>query len=100
MFTQSKPGIADIPSEQLGLKVKTLPDLRWARRDIKTVQLLYPSLAKMEAKGEGCDDAWLVADGLVAEGTSNNAYIVKGDCIITRNRIERQDRVFGILAAV
>lgn len=84
MFTQSKPGLAENPQADSGLRICTLPDLRWSRRDIKTVQLLYPSMAKMEAKARGCDDAWMVEDGLVTEGTSNNAYIVKDGTIITR----------------
>ena len=88
MFTQSKPGLAENPQAQTGLRICTVPDIRWARRDIKTVQLLYPSMAKMEAKARGCDDAWLVEDGpsgqVVTEGTSNNAYIVKGGSIVTR----------------
>lgn len=84
MFTQSKPGLADSPAAKTGWNVITTEDLRWARRDIKTVQLLFPSLAKMEAKAKGADDAWLVEDGRVTEGTSNNAYIVKGGSIITR----------------
>ena len=62
-----------------------IPDMRWGRRDIKTVQLLYPSMGKMMAKAAGCDDAWMVEDGAVTEGTSNNAYIVKGGSIVTRN---------------
>lgn len=84
MFTQSKPGLAQDPQAKIGIRVISLPDLRWQRRDIKTVQLLYPSLAKMQAKSQGADDAWLVEDGLVTEGTSNNTYIVKDGCIITR----------------
>jgi D-alanine transaminase len=84
MFTQSKPGLADNPAARTGWTVITTEDLRWARRDIKTVQLLFPSLAKMEAKAKGADDAWLVEDGKITEGTSNNAYIVKGGTIITR----------------
>lgn len=84
MFTQSKPGLADAPAAKTGWKVISVPDQRWARRDIKTVQLLYPSMAKMEAKARGVDDAWLVEDGLVTEGTSNNAYIVKNGTIVTR----------------
>src|SRR6056297_3390230 len=55
------------------------------RRDFKTVQLLYPSMGKMMAKKAGCDDAWMIEDGQVTEGTSNNAYIVKGNKIITRH---------------
>lgn len=84
MFTQSKPGLAQSASGANGIRVITVEDLRWHRRDIKTVQLLYPSLAKMEAKAKGVDDAWLVEDGKVTEGTSNNAYIVKDGKIITR----------------
>ena len=84
MFTQSKPGLADNPAAKQGIRVISTEDLRWGRRDIKTVQLLYPSMAKMEAKAKGADDAWLVEEGRVTEGTSNNAYIVKGGTIITR----------------
>lgn len=84
LFTQSKPGLADNPAAKVGLKVISIDDIRWGRRDIKTVQLLYPSMGKMMAKKAGCDDAWLVEDGTVTEGTSNNAYIVRGNRIITR----------------
>jgi D-alanine transaminase len=84
LFTQNKPGLADSPAARQGLKVISIPDIRWGRRDIKTVQLLYPSMGKMMAKKAGCDDAWFVEDGRVTEGTSNNAYIVKGGKIITR----------------
>ncbi len=85
LFTQNKPGLADNPAAKKGIKVISIDDLRWHRRDIKTVQLLYPSMGKMMAKAAGCDDAWLVEDGHVTEGTSNNAYIVKGGRIITRD---------------
>jgi len=85
MFTQSKPGLADAPAAKVGWKVISVPDARWGRRDIKTVQLLYPSMAKMMAKAAHVDDSWFVQDGAVTEGTSNNAYIVKGNRIITRH---------------
>ena len=85
LFTQNKPGLADSPAAKKGIKVISIEDQRWARRDIKTVQLLYPSMGKMMAKAAGVDDAWMVEDGFVTEGTSNNAYIVKGDTIITRH---------------
>ncbi|WP_323006496.1 D-amino-acid transaminase [Pseudorhodobacter sp.] len=85
MFTQSKPGLADNPQAKTGIKVISIEDIRWGRRDIKTVQLLYPSMGKMMAKKAGADDAWLVEDGKVTEGTSNNVYIVKNGRIITRN---------------
>ncbi|MBK8440642.1 MAG: D-amino-acid transaminase [Rhodobacter sp.] len=84
LFTQSKPGLADNPVAKAGIKVISIPDIRWGRRDIKTVQLLYPAMGKMMAKKAGVDDAWFTEDGFVTEGTSNNAYIVKGGRIITR----------------
>lgn len=85
LFTQNKPTLADNPVAKKGIKVISIDDQRWARRDIKTVQLLYPSMGKMMAKAAGCDDAWMVEDGQVTEGTSNNAYIIKGNTIITRH---------------
>ena len=84
-FTQNIPNLADAPAARTGFKVISIPDIRWGRRDIKTVQLLYPSMAKMMAKKAGVDDSWMVQDGVVTEGTSNNAYIVKGNRIITRH---------------
>jgi D-alanine transaminase len=84
MFTQERP-IIESPAAKTGLRIISAEDLRWGRRDIKTVQLLYPSMAKMMAKAAGVDDAWLVEDGFVTEGTSNNAYIVKDGKIITRS---------------
>jgi D-alanine transaminase len=85
LFTQDKPGLADSPAAKIGWKIISVPDLRWGRRDIKTVQLLYPSMATMAAKAAGVDDSWFVQDGVVTEGTSNNAYIIKGNKIITRD---------------
>ncbi|MBL3573485.1 D-amino-acid transaminase [Rhodovulum sulfidophilum] len=83
MFTQSKE-IIESKTAETGIKVISIDDLRWARRDIKTVQLLYASMAKMAAEKAGADDAWMVEDGFVTEGSSNNAYIVKNGKIITR----------------
>jgi D-alanine transaminase len=83
LFTQAR-NVADNPLVEKGISVITIPDERWGRRDIKTVQLLYPSMGKMMAKAAGADDAWLVEDGHVTEGTSNNAYIVANNKIITR----------------
>jgi len=84
LFTQKRDAIETREALE-GLRIASVPDLRWGRRDIKTVQLLYPSLAKMEAKSRGKDDAWMVEDGTVTEGTSNNAYIVTREgTIVTR----------------
>ena len=84
LFTQSKPGLAHSAKAKEGMKIISIEDQRWGRRDIKTTQLLYPSMGKMMAKKAGCDDAWMIQDGHVTEGTSNNAYIIKGNTIITR----------------
>lgn len=84
LFTQAKPDLVDSALAKRGARIISVPDMRWGRRDIKTVQLLYPSIAKMMAQKAGVDDAWLLEDGLVTEGTSNNAYIVKDGCIVTR----------------
>lgn len=82
--------LVDNPNARTGVKVVTTPDIRWLRRDIKTVMLLAPVLGKQEAVEKGAAEAWMVEDGRVTEGTSSNAYIVKNNTIITRplsNRI-------------
>ena len=84
LFTQNKPGLANSLAAQKGISVISIDDIRWGRRDIKTTQLLYPSLGKMMARKAGADDAWMIEDGYVTEGTSNNAYFVKGRKIVTR----------------
>lgn len=85
LFTQAKP-LAETKADQNGIKVISVDDIRWGRRDIKTVQLLAPSMCKMMAKAAGKDDAWMVEDGFVTEGTSNNAYIVTADgTLVTRH---------------
>lgn len=84
LFTQTKD-LAHSKTAETGLRIASMPDLRWGRRDIKTTQLLYPSLAKMEARRKGADDAWMVEDGEVTECTAANAYIVTRDGrIVTR----------------
>lgn len=85
-FTQKK-NLIDSPLAARGSKVISVPDLRWQRRDIKTIQLLYPSIAKMEAKAAGKDDAWMVEDGFVTEGTSNNAFIITADGVIVTRQL-------------
>ncbi len=83
MFTQAR-ALIENKTAQTGLKVALRPDLRWQRGDIKTTQLLFASWMKTEAVKAGKDDCWLERDGMITEGTSNNAYIVKGGKIITR----------------
>ena len=76
--------LVDNPNAVTGVKVVTTPDIRWARRDIKTVMLLAPVLGKQEAYEKGATEGWMVEDGFVTEGTSSNAYIVKDGKVITR----------------
>lgn len=85
MFTQKKD-LIDSPQARNGIAVIGVDDLRWRRRDIKTVGLLAPCMAKMQAKNAGADDAWLVEDGYVTEGSSNNAFIIDAEgALITRH---------------
>ena len=69
-----------------GIAVETMPDIRWARCDIKTVMLLPAVLAKEAAQKSGAQEAWLVdRDGFVTEGASSNAWILDRDgTLITR----------------
>ena len=76
--------LVDNPNARTGVKIITTPDIRWLRRDIKSVMLLAPVLGKQEAYEKGAAEAWMVEDGMITEGTSSNAYIVKNDTIITR----------------
>lgn len=84
-YAESRP-LIDTLAARNGTRVISVPDIRWSRRDIKSVGLLAQALAKTEAKAQGVDDAWLVApDGFVTEGASSNAWIVtKEGEIITR----------------
>jgi len=82
-FTQEMR-LADNPNAVVGVKVVTIPDIRWQRRDIKSVMLLAPVLGKQEAYEKGAHEGWMVEDGFVTEGTSSNAYIVKDGKVITR----------------
>lgn len=75
MFTQAK-AIAAAPAAQTGIAVITVPDMRWKRRDVKSINLLAQVLAKQAAKEAGAQEAWMVEDGFVTEGGSSSAFIV------------------------
>lgn len=96
-FTQSKQ-LADSPLAERGAHIVTLPDLRWGRADIKTTQLLYASLMKNEALAQGADDAWLMRDGAITEGTAQNAHIVTKDGVLVTHPLNR-DILHGITRA-
>ncbi|AFJ46658.1 D-amino-acid transaminase [Shimwellia blattae] len=84
LFTQQKT-LVDTPEAARGLRMITRPDVRWQRRDLKTVSLLAASMAYTAARRQGVDDALLVENGMITEGTSSNVFIVTRDnTVITR----------------
>ncbi len=84
MFTSTKD-IINAPSAKTGINVITVPDLRWARRDIKSVALLAQVLAKQAAAVAGAGEAWMIEDGKVTEGGSSSCFILtQDDVIVTR----------------
>jgi D-alanine transaminase len=74
------------PTVETGVPVVSIPDIRWKRRDIKTVGLLAQVLGKQQAAEAGAFEAWQVDDeGFVTEGCSSNAWIVTADrTLVTR----------------
>jgi D-alanine transaminase len=83
-FTQPRDYAGDMNAVH-GVSVITTPDLRWTRRDIKSIALLPQAMGKQEAKKRGAFEAWMVEDGVVTEGTSSSAFIVATNGrIITR----------------
>jgi D-alanine transaminase len=82
-FTFKKEIIKN-PLAEKGVKVVSCADIRWKRRDIKSISLLGQVLAKEEVHQKGAYEGWMVEDGFVTEGTSSAAFIVKDGVIITR----------------
>ncbi len=86
MFAQSKPLIAD-PLAARGASVITVDDIRWRRRDIKSIALLPQVLGKQAALEAGAQEAWMLEEGFITEGTSSAAGIItRNDVVITRPR--------------
>jgi D-alanine transaminase len=84
MFVTAKD-IVNAPSAKSGIAVITVPDIRWERRDIKSVALLAQVLAKQAAAAAGAGEAWMIEDGKVTEGGSSSAFIVtQDDVLVTR----------------
>ena len=82
-FTFEK-AIIDSPAAQQGVKVVTVEDIRWKRRDIKSIALLGQCIAKNQAAVQGAYEGWMVEEGYITEGTSSSAYIIKDGVIITK----------------
>jgi D-alanine transaminase len=80
-FTQTRP-VVDTPYAKQGVKVVTLPDIRWKRRDIKSTSMLGQVMGKQAAKLRGAYEGWMVEDGFVTEGTSSTAFILDADGVL------------------
>jgi D-alanine transaminase len=84
MFTSVKD-IINSAAAKTGIGVITVPDLRWARRDIKSVALLAQVMAKQAAAEAGASEAWMIEEGKVTEGGSSSAFILThDDVLVTR----------------
>jgi D-alanine transaminase len=84
MFTSVKD-IVNAPAAKTGIGVITVPDIRWERRDIKSVGLLAQVLAKQAAAEVGAGEAWMIQDGEVTEGGSSSVFILtRDDVLVTR----------------
>jgi D-alanine transaminase len=80
-FTQSRPLLAN-PYAETGVKIVTIPDIRWKRRDIKSTSMLAQAMGKQAAKLKGAYEAWMVENGEVTEGTSSTAFILDADGVV------------------
>ena len=87
-FTQNRPLIANACAET-GVKVVTIPDMRWKRRDIKSTSMLAQTMGKQEAKLRGAYEGWMVEDGMVTEGTSSSAFILDAKGVIRTQPLGR-----------
>lgn len=67
-----------------GVKVTTVAEQRWKRRDIKSINLLAQCLGKQAAAEQNCFEAIMVEDGMITEGSSSSAYMIKDNVVITR----------------
>ena len=85
MFTSEKD-IINAASAKTGISVITVPDIRWERRDIKSVALLAQVLAKQAAAEAGAGEAWMLEDGYVTEGGSSSAFILTQDNVVVTRK--------------
>ncbi|MEO0496645.1 MAG: D-amino-acid transaminase [Pseudomonadota bacterium] len=76
--------LVNTPAAHDGIAAVTVPDLRWKRRDIKSIALLPQTMAKQIAKQAGAGEAIMVEDGFITEGSSSTIHMIKGDRLITR----------------
>lgn len=80
VMTVRRANLSSNPAIEQGVRVITIPDIRWKRRDIKSISLLPQVLGKQKAREVGAFEAWQFdEDGNITEGCSSNAWIVTQD---------------------
>lgn len=84
MFSYARPKVLSDDPHAKGIRLHAVADLRWPRRDIKSVAMLAQVLAKQAAKVEGAYEALMHEDGVVTEGGSSTAWIVQNGTLRTR----------------
>lgn len=84
MFSYARPKLLATDPNASGVRLHAVPDIRWARRDIKSTALLAQVLAKQAARVAGAFEAMMHEDGVVTEGGSSNIWIVKDGVMVTR----------------
>ena len=84
MFSYARPKVLRDDPNASGVRLHAVPDIRWARRDIKSTALLAQVLAKQAARVAGAFEAMMHDDGVVTEGGSSNVWIVQDGVMITR----------------
>jgi D-alanine transaminase len=88
-FTQTRP-LIDNPYAATGVKVVTIPDIRWKRRDIKSTSMLGQAMGKQAAKLKGAYEAWMVEDDFITEGTSSSAFILDARGVVRTQPLGQQ----------
>ena len=83
VFISVSPFETDKQEQKDGVKVSLQDDMRWMRCDIKSTSLVPNVLANQKAKEAGAEEAILVRDGLITEGTHTNFFAVKDNVVYT-----------------
>jgi D-alanine transaminase len=83
LFLSSGPFKPHNELHEKGVKVITVPDIRWSRCNLKTVNLLPNTLAKQQAKDAGVNSAIMIRDGVITESPNANIFAVKDETLYT-----------------
>ena len=76
--------VLEHPAAKSGITIISTPDIRWKRRDIKSISLLGQCYAKNQATIAGADECFMVEDGYVTEAGNSSAFIIKDGALITK----------------